>query len=624
MASYRVQVWDFDTDFSTKNLIAEFENPKNLGYGSYLNDIGEAFFTISQRDAKANIRASEGKAHLFIIRYGEGNEDVVWRGIMGEHDAIDDDVIFYAYGYEHYFFSLHTGWKKKWRQTQIAGAAGRPIEYLWDRAQTVNDSPMQWMSTGTIESPWTTDSQSTALVLNRYQVNWKPIHKALKELTAIATSDTRNTCFYEIDFPKDPSDHSATFNFWRDNSTDQNDLRLEYPNNILDWSDPYTPVLKRNKTFGVGSGPRGQLYRYQWGQGKSPFGRFAFGMHSQNMYLSWVRDRAELGRIVKRRTQLGLREDTDIWVRCQPGTVPPWRSTAASWHLGDTVWVKINHGATNISKRMYLMGEQTVFVKGVEYVQPLLEDRYGKFSSTFNGWEWFGATDSNPATGDPGTAWRYRPPGASVTYTVRHNVTFPEDTQIAVLCWVGFDQSWFLPSGFSNVSLNGVAGTIAYHYDASASGQDYIQWMWSGADVPSGQTVELAMDASWHYWDSDAWTAYGLAYAGSGADTPAVLDTNTHASSNPIIGTSDSGSTSGMSLFSFAHRMSNLPAGRAVTGPGEIICDFTSIQGGDNYFCVTGSQQANTGEQSWSLAAGQNPAFGGIGQVVMYSNAESL
>lgn len=374
MASYRVQLWNFDTDYSPNQLLVEFENPKNLGYGSYLNDIGEAFFTVNQRDAKANVRASVGKAHVFIIRKDQTAEDVVWRGILSEHDATDEDVIFYAYGYEHYFFSLHTKWGKKWKATQIAGAAGRPVEYVWNRALNETDSPMQWMSTGTFQSPWTTDAQTTALVLNRYQVNWKPLLRVLKELVAIATSDTRNVCYFEIDYPASPADHSATFNFWRDRSSDVTALRLEYPNNIIDWSDRFVPVLLRNKTFAVGTGPRGQLYRYNYGKGAGSYGREAFGMHSQNLYLSWVRDRAELGRVTKRRTNRGLREDTNLMVRCLPGSVPPWRSSASSWNLGDTVYTKINHGATNIGKRMFIIGEQVVFVNGREYTQPMLED----------------------------------------------------------------------------------------------------------------------------------------------------------------------------------------------------------------------------------------------------------
>ena len=234
---------------------------------------------------------------------------------------------------------------------------------------------MQWMSTGTLEAPWTTDAQTVVLVLNKYQLNWKPLLVALKELVAIATSDTNNVCYFEVDFPSDPTDHSATFNFWRDRSSDVTALRLEYPNNVMDWNDRFVPVMLRNKTFAVGKGPRGQVYRYNYGQGLGNYGRIAFGMHSQNLYLSWVRDRAELIRVTKRRNNLGLREDVNLMVRCWADRVPPWRSSAASWRLGDNVQVKIAHGTTNIDKNLTLMGEQVVYANGREYVQPMLEDR---------------------------------------------------------------------------------------------------------------------------------------------------------------------------------------------------------------------------------------------------------
>lgn len=375
MASYRVQLWDFDTDYSTNKLVAEINNPKNIGYGSYLNDIGEAFFTVHQREDKAALRAYQGKAHVFIIRNDGVNEDVVWRGILSEHDATDDDTVHYAYGYLHYLHTLHSPKKKKWTSAQVAGASHRPVNYLWDHAKDERDSPVQWISNGTMQPPYTDDSKDTFLVLNSYKVSWKPILTCFRELTAIALSDTKNITYFEIEYPLDPTDHSATFNYWSDNTEDNTDLKITYPNNVLDWNDRFVPVMLRNKTFAMGSGPRGQLYYYNYGMGQGNYGRTAFGMHSQNLYLSWVRDRAELIRVTKRRTNMARREDADLWVRMYPDRIPPWHTTAASWELGDFVQVNIQHGSTNINKLMMLRGEQVVFANGREYVQPILEDR---------------------------------------------------------------------------------------------------------------------------------------------------------------------------------------------------------------------------------------------------------
>jgi hypothetical protein len=379
VASYRVQIWSPGGDFAPSKMRAEFENPKNLAYGSYINDVGEAYFTISQYDRKVDIRTYEGKGHVVIIRTDRGNADVVWRGILGEHDANERDVIFYAYGYEGQLFSLHSQWKKVWKNTKIAGAAGRPVNDMWDRVQALTDSRLQWVADGTLQAPWTTNAQTTDLTLNIYRVNWKPMLTIFKELTAIATSDTVNICYFEIDYPSDPDDLSASFNFWKDNTEDNAKLRLEYPNNIMDWSDRFTPVLFRNKTYGVGTGPRGQLYRFQKTVAGGTYGRDLFGMASQNMYLSWVRDRKELKRVIKRRTWLGLREDADTWVRCYPDSIAPWRATVSTHELGDRLYVKIDRGVTQVDKWMLLVGEQVVFVNGREYVQPMLEDRAGEF-----------------------------------------------------------------------------------------------------------------------------------------------------------------------------------------------------------------------------------------------------
>lgn len=375
MASYRAQLWDFDTDYSTNQMVAEFHNPKNIGYGSYLGDIGEAFFTIAQRDLKADVEQYIGKAHLFIIRNDGTNEDVVWRGIVSEHDANDIDVIFYAYTYEHYLFSMHSPKKKKWKSIRVAGAADRPMDYLWQHAKDEPNSPVQWITTGTTQAPWTDNAQDTAIVLNSYEVSWKPILTCMRELNAIALSDTSNIAYFEIDYPVSPTDHSATFNYWRDKTTDVTDFKLNYPNVVLDWSDRFAPVLLRNKTFAMASGPRGQLYYYNYGMGQGDYGRIAFGMHSQNLYLSWVRDRDELIRVTKRRTNLARRENANLYVRMFPDRIPPWRSTGATWRLGDFLSVDIRHGATQVNKLLMLIGEQVVFANGREYVQPMLEDR---------------------------------------------------------------------------------------------------------------------------------------------------------------------------------------------------------------------------------------------------------
>lgn len=376
---------DQSEEFAPGDLLVEYENPKNLGYAHYLNDISEAFFTISQKDAKANIRRHVGTAHVVIIRNAEGYQDVVWRGILAEIDANQEDVIFYAYGYEAQLYTLHTKWNQRWKNTEIGGASGCPVDDLWARAVALTDSPLGFAATGTIETPTTMTGGNIDLVLQSYRCNHKRILQALRELTAISTSDTNNVVYMEIDYPKDPTDLGITFNYWKDRSDDVTDIRFEYPGNIMGYADRFTPVLMRNKILGVGSGPRNQLYRYNAVVKAGNYGRDAFGMHSEATYLSWVRDRSEMKRVILRRLRLGLREDVDVYVRLFPGTIPPWRATNSQHRLGDRVYTQVVNGITRFGKWMTLMGEQTIFVGGREYVQPILEDRAGAVCPTIVG-----------------------------------------------------------------------------------------------------------------------------------------------------------------------------------------------------------------------------------------------
>lgn len=381
MASYRVLVYNTDVAGSTwgpTTVLAEFENPKNVGYASYLNDIGEAFWTVNQRDIKVDLRAYLGIGHVVIIRDVYGASDVVWRGIVCEIDANEEDVIFYAYGYEHLLYMYYTQWNKVWKNKQIAGAAGRPVNDLWVQAQNRPDSLVKWITTGTLESPWTTNARDTYIVLNEYRVNFKKVLTCFRELVALAVSDTDNVVYMEIDYPTSPLDLSATFNFWRHRTADTTQYQITMPGNCLGFNDRYVPFLTKNKLLGVGQGPRGQVYRFNVGAWTGgPYARDVYGQRMEPLFLTWVRDRKELKRITRRRLKKAQRGNVDFYARMFPGSIAPWRSTEATHKLGDRIYVNIDHGITTLAQWMWYMGEQVVFIGGREYVQPIVESTAG-------------------------------------------------------------------------------------------------------------------------------------------------------------------------------------------------------------------------------------------------------
>ena len=356
--------------FAVGDVLAEFENVKNIGYAEYLNDVGEAFFTLNQDDAKLDgVRTYEGTAHVKILRNGE----TVWRGILSEHEATADDVVFYAYGYEGPLFWLQTDWNQTWKNAQIDTI----VSALWTRAKTdLTYSQLGFATTGTIQAPVTTSGGSTAIVLPLYKAYYKRILFALKELTAISTSDTTNVCFFETTYTNTATDNAVTFNFWKNRSTDRA-IVLEYGVNVRNFEERYVPIMGRNDILGVGSGARNQLYRVRDTQQTGTFGYESFGRRQEPVYLSWVRDEDDLTRVIALRAARALRSDVDVSLYMVPDALRPWRATSSGYALGDRVRVRIDKGVTQIDKLMMVVGEQVFATRGHEVVIPLMQEKGG-------------------------------------------------------------------------------------------------------------------------------------------------------------------------------------------------------------------------------------------------------
>jgi hypothetical protein len=373
---YRVLLYEADTstDFGFGNLVHEFVNAKNLGYAHYLNDIGEAFFTLNQDDLDVRgLREHVGVGHLVIARDGEA----VWRGILSEIDANSTDVLLYGYGYEHVLYHIISLWNQTFASVNIAGSAATPINTLWNKVVTDTDSQLGFAGTGTIQAPVTTSDGSTAITLESYKLYYKRVLHAFKELVAIATSDTTNVCFFELDYGTSLTDDNLTFNFWKDNGEDTG-IRLEYPGQISNFNDRYVPIYTRNHILSVGSGARDQIFRSSQIQVSGPFGEQNFGTRQEPIYFNWVRDQVELDRVTKLRLAKAKREDVNLYVRLKPNaSLLPWKASGSGYELGDRMKVKIDRGITQIDKMMFLQGQQVIYVNGMEYVQPIFADRSG-------------------------------------------------------------------------------------------------------------------------------------------------------------------------------------------------------------------------------------------------------
>lgn len=362
MASYRIQVYTMGATFGPGTLVAEFENAKNVGWANYLNDVPEAFFTILQTDPKVELLRSYNKANAHVKIYR--GSDLVFAGILGEWDANNDDVIFSVHGYLSLFFYLLSSWEKTYTSSQIDTIVSGEFTYVRD---TLTYSPAKWLSQGTIDAPVTTSGGATAIVLPTYKLFYKRFLHTLRELAAMAISDTTNTVVFEVT-------PSGTFNFWKNRGTDV-DFTLRLGDGIVaGYGESNIPVNRRNDILAVGVDPNDSTLRQEEANATD---YQAVGRRQEPLFLTWVRDTTELDRTLKVRAAEALRTYPELTLRLFPDALLPPGATGAPFKLSDRVNAVIDNGITSVNGKFLVKGVQVLYMKGQERVRLMLEQRSG-------------------------------------------------------------------------------------------------------------------------------------------------------------------------------------------------------------------------------------------------------
>lgn len=367
MAGYSVLVRGFlDTTSFGKGDVAVFlEDVQNLCWTEYLNDVGEAFFTISQEDDKIQALRSliDIGAHVEIRRDGA----LVWAGWLGEVDETYEDAIIYAYSYVSGLYVMLSDWGQEWSAENVSTI----FTDLWTRATdnvTLNRSRLAWMTQGTVQDPVTTSGGAVALTLPFYKIYTKRILQAFKELAAYSISDTTNRVVFEVT-------PAGVFNLWKNRGTTRDDIRwrMGEGGNIRSYRRIRMPVDRRTVINSVGTSPNDVDLRYNVANGSL---RDTIGRMEEPMFLQWVRDQSELERVVKLRLQRAGRVDTDLMVTFNQNSLIPYRATNAEYDLGDQIDIRLNRGlSANTSDPKIIVGQQIVYRRMSEMVRLLLADR---------------------------------------------------------------------------------------------------------------------------------------------------------------------------------------------------------------------------------------------------------
>lgn len=354
-------------DFSPGAVIYQITNPTYLGWSEYVNDVGEAFFTLSQYDSTAHRLAlflTDGAAVLNLRPHMEiwRNQTKVWAGWLGEIDETETDVVFYGYSYLSGFYDLLTDFVDK----QIDVTVSSLVSGYFDDAVGKTDSRVHWFTKGTIENPWTDDTQTVGITMPLYRTSYKRILVAFKELAAYAISDTSNKVIFEV------SPFTGTFNFWRDRDPTGNVQPFAFPDGqVRSFRRIRRPILRRSKLVGVGASPTAVLLQSSHSNGLNN----QIGLSEEPILLSYVRSQDELDRVIKSRSRRAGRVDSDFYMSFHSNTINPYRSLDQHYTLGQTITSSLFKGASfNNRETKLISGQQIVYHRMAENVRILLTD----------------------------------------------------------------------------------------------------------------------------------------------------------------------------------------------------------------------------------------------------------
>lgn len=351
--------------------IAFIENASNLAWTQYINEVGEAFFTIPQTDSKLALLRNviDLRPHMQIFRIdSQKNKTLVWGGWLGEMDETLDDAIFYGYSYISGLYDLLTDWDITYTNQSVK----QIVQSVWQRAKVdLADSRMQWISTGTIDDAVTTTGGGTPIVLPLYKTSYKRILTVLREMADLSISDTSNRVIFEIT-------PSGVFNFWADNSTNGgrtaiNQVYFGVGSVIRSLRRIRRPVDRRNTLQVVGTSPKDITLRKTVTDATL---KTSMGRSEEPIYLQYVRDATEMDRTSKQRAIRAKRVDTDLYTTFASDVVEPAGAINSRYKIGDTVILPITNGASNITDPKIIVGQQVVYYRNRENVRLLLGDIY--------------------------------------------------------------------------------------------------------------------------------------------------------------------------------------------------------------------------------------------------------
>lgn len=168
--------------------------------------------------------------HIKLYRSdSRATNKIVFAGKVAKPAESAKDTIISCWDYNAFLQRSRTGFRVLYPEKLIGTEVVSPE---WILAKTVDKSPFEFVTTGTIQNPLALDGVTAIKTNNQFGVIDFDRLFLFFALAELSMANTSNTVVFEI-----TREEPHTFNFWKNRSTARTNHHFVYPGNLIDYDE---------------------------------------------------------------------------------------------------------------------------------------------------------------------------------------------------------------------------------------------------------------------------------------------------------------------------------------------------------------------------------------------------
>jgi hypothetical protein len=287
----------------------------------------------------------------------------VFNGIVSDYNSTGDDVVFDIYDYVSLLSLSRSGYRTMY-PTKLIGT--EIVSPEWLLAKNATNSPLGFVTTGTIEDPLGTDD-ATAIKTNAQFGLMDQMRLALfYDLTEMGRANTNHHVTFEI-----TRTATFTFNFWK-NKGSLVGIPLVLNGSVNDYQYAPNWAALRNDLATLGTTVGGGAAEVVKTNATSAavFGRrqdvFTIKTLAGTGALTVESDQQQA--VAERMLKTATEGSPSLWLTLVPGVIQPF----SGWNICDTFPVEIVNGVDSITGNWRVVGARAIVDESSERAQVLV------------------------------------------------------------------------------------------------------------------------------------------------------------------------------------------------------------------------------------------------------------